>query len=87
MDRLQLRVDVLVLNLQLQGAIAFIDGIRQSRIAVKIIALVEGVDVKAAPGVDLLRRKPDHIDGSSASEWLEVLHSVAGAYRGNGGAK
>lgn len=75
--QLDLKVDVLVMDLALPGGLDFIAAMRRSQKDIKVVGVVD--DVSAAtktPGVNTIQVKPTVMNGLAQVHWLECIQKV-----------
>lgn len=72
--QLDLKVDVLVINLGLRGVPDFISTMRRSQRELKVIGIVDDRDaVGDTEGVDEIHSKPEFFSENVKQEWLEYM--------------
>jgi DNA-binding NtrC family response regulator len=77
-DEWKLTVDVLVINAALEGVPEFIDKLRQSRPALKVISILpeNGNQPARLPGAFAEQRKPASATDDARTEWLRTIQGA-----------
>lgn len=75
--QLDLKVDLLVINLSLVGATEFIAAMHRANAQVRVIGIVEDpMSAASIPGVSTTRSKPATIDSAAKSAWIECIQGL-----------
>ena len=75
--QLDLKVDVLVINLALAGAVDFIAALHRSQSNIKVIGVLnEAQQDLNVPGVHVTQSKPAIPDRAAQAEWLQCIERV-----------
>ena len=75
--QLDLRVDVLVINLALAGAIDFIAALHRSQTHIRVVGILnDPMQVVSVPGVHATHAKPLVPDRVAQAEWLQCIEQV-----------
>lgn len=75
--QLDLKIDVLVINLSLPGAVEFVNAMHRTRRQVTVIGIIENAQpATTIPGVNALHPKPRTIDLSSKMGWINCVEGL-----------
>jgi hypothetical protein len=78
LSRLNVGIQLLVVNAAMRGAHAFAEAMRRSQRDLKVIALIGGIEGPSPgfPGADASQHKRSCMGEFSETEWLETIESV-----------
>ena len=76
LDRLQLSVDLVIVNYSLSGASRLISSLRQTQAHLKTIVLVENTDGPLPLEADEQHLKPRGVYETYKEEWLQKIRKV-----------
>lgn len=75
--QLNLKVDVLLINLALPGAVDLIAAVHRSHTEAKVVGIFEGqVPMTVLPGVCATHPKPVTIDAFAKAGWIDCIEDV-----------
>jgi hypothetical protein len=77
LSQLDLRADVLVINLALAGALDFMAALNRSQKDVKVVGVLNGpVEADGHKGVHALQSRPAILNETAQVEWLQCIQHV-----------